>query len=93
MTTSTTSETVVGVLGGAASGYLLWLVAISIGDNATVGRWGPPVLLLSAVLGICAGVCGWWLRRHRRYLWMGFVWGLPILPVTLMLAVLVNIYV
>jgi hypothetical protein len=40
MTTSNTSDTVMGAIGGVASGYVLWLLAISIGDDVTtVSRW------------------------------------------------------
>jgi hypothetical protein len=34
------NDTVVGAIGGAATGYVLWLVAISIpGDNAALSQW------------------------------------------------------
>jgi hypothetical protein len=40
MKTSNTSDTVMGAIGGVASGYVLWLLAISIGDDVTtVSRW------------------------------------------------------
>ncbi|HEV7580149.1 MAG TPA: hypothetical protein VGO77_07000 [Mycobacterium sp.] len=88
------SETIVGAIGGAATGYVLWLVAISIaGDNATAGRWGPLVLLLSVLLGVGAAIWGWLLRRRRKYLWAAFAFDLPILPVILTLAVLADVYV
>jgi hypothetical protein len=88
------SETIIGAIGGAATGYVLWLVAISIaGDNATVGRWGPLVLLLSVLLGVGAAIWGWLLRRRRKYLWAAFAFDLPILPVVLTLAVLADVYV
>jgi H+/Cl- antiporter ClcA len=86
------SDSVVGAIGGVAIGYVLWLIAISIGDNATAGQWGPLVLLMSVVLGICAGVWGWWLRRRGKPLWAAFAFGLPVLPVVLTLAVLADIY-
>jgi hypothetical protein len=88
------SETIIGAIGGAATGYVLWLVAISIaGDNATAGRWGPLVLLLSVLLGVGAAIWGWLLRRRRKYLWAAFAFDLPILPVVLTLAVLADVYV
>ena len=88
------SETIVGAIGGATTGYVLWLAAISIADNnATVGRWAPLVLLVSAALAICAGVWGWRVFRRRKYLWAAFAFGLPILPVLLTLAVLADIYI
>jgi hypothetical protein len=41
MKTSDTSGAVLGVIGGLATGYVLWLVAFSIaGDNAAVGPMG-----------------------------------------------------
>lgn len=36
-----TPQTIAAALGGLATGYVLWLLAISNGDNATVGQWGP----------------------------------------------------
>lgn len=86
-------ESLVGAIGGLGTGYVLWLVAISIGDDlTTVSRWAVLVLLLSGVLAICAGLGGWVLRRRANYLWAAFVFALPILPVVLTLAVLANVY-
>ncbi len=87
------TETVIGAIAGAAAGYVLWLVAFSIADdNAAVGRWAPTVLLGSAVLAVGAVVWGLVQRRRRRYLWSGFGFGLPILPLVLTLAVLADVY-
>ena len=89
----TRTETVVGVIGGLATGYVLWLVAISIGDDlTTVSVWSVTVLLVSVVLAVCAGVWGWWQRRRRKHFWAAFAFGLPVLPVVLSLAVLANLY-
>lgn len=86
-------DTVVGAIGGLTVGYVLWLLAISIaGDNATAGRWAPVILIVSAVLALCAAVWGWQLRRRGRYPWAALAFGLPILPVVLTLAVLADIY-
>ncbi|GBG40544.1 hypothetical protein [Mycobacterium montefiorense] len=86
-------ESIIGAIGGAAAGYVLWLIAISFaGDNATVGNWGPLVLLGSAVLGVVAALWGWRMRRRRKYLWAAFAFDLPILPVLLTLAVLADVY-
>ncbi len=91
MKTSGTA-TAVGAIGGAAAGYVLWLVAFSIAnDNAAVGQWAPTVLLLSAALAICGVLGGWLLRWRGNYLWSGFVFGLPVLPVVLTLAVLADV--
>ncbi len=88
-----TQETVVGAIGGAAAGYVLWLVAYSIGDAiTTVGQWSLIVLALSGVLAVCAGVWGWSLRRRSKRLWASFALGLPVLPVLLSLAVLADIF-
>jgi len=87
------SDTVIGVIGGAATGYVLWLVAFSIADdNAAVGRWAPTVLLLSVVVAVCAVLWASVQRRRRRYVWSGFGFGLPVLPVVLTLAVLADVY-
>jgi hypothetical protein len=87
------SDTVVGVIGGAAAGYVLWLLAFSIADdNAAVGRWAPTVLLLSVVLAAGALLWAALLRRRGKYLWSAFGLGLPILPVVLTLAVLADVY-
>ncbi|EUA90068.1 pyridine nucleotide-disulfide oxidoreductase, dimerization domain protein, partial [Mycobacterium ulcerans str. Harvey] len=40
---------------GVTAGYLLWLVAISIGDDlTTVGQWSLVILLLSGLLAVGA---------------------------------------
>ncbi|MEE6135458.1 hypothetical protein SKC41_03830 [Mycobacterium sp. 050128] len=86
-------ETILGALAGAATGYVLWLVAISlVGDNATAGHWGPLVLLGSVLLGVFGAIWGFVLRRRRKYLWAAFAFDLPILPVLLTLAVLADVY-
>jgi hypothetical protein len=92
MKTTDTQETVVGAIGGVATGYVLWLVAYSIGDaTTTVGRWSWIVLVLSGALAVCAGAWGWSRRRRGRRLWASFALGLPVLPVILSLAVLADI--
>ena len=59
MKTSDTSGTVVSAIGGVVVGYVLWLIAISIGnDFTTVSRWSLIVLLGSVVLAVCAGAVG-----------------------------------
>jgi len=86
-------ETFAGAIGGVAAGYLLWLVAITVGDDvATVRVWSLIVLLGSAVLAVCAVLWGLVLRRRAKRLGAAFAFGLPILPVVLSLAVLADIY-
>ncbi|MBW0015635.1 hypothetical protein [Mycobacterium sp.] len=87
------SDTVLGVIGGIATGYVLWLLAFSIADdNAEVGRWAPTVLLLSLALAVCATLWASLLRRRKEYGWSAFGFGLPVLPVLLTLAVLADVY-
>ena len=94
MKSTDTQGTVVGAIGGVATGYVLWLVAYSIGDDTTmVGQWSPIVLMLSGVLAVCAGVWGWSLRRRGMRLWASFAFGLPLLPMILTLAVLADILI
>ena len=94
MKTGDTRDTVVSALGGVIIGYVLWLIAISIGnDVTTVSQWSLIVLLGSAVLAVCAGVWGRRMRRRGQHLGAAFAFGLPILPVVLTLAVLTNLYV
>ncbi|GFG63445.1 hypothetical protein MKUB_09350 [Mycobacterium kubicae] len=86
------TETAVGAIGGVATGYVLWLIAISIGDDVTtVGRWSIAILLASVALAIGAVVGGLLMRWRRKYSWSAFVFGLPVLPVVLTLAVLAEI--
>jgi hypothetical protein len=92
MMSTVTPESIAGAIGGLLTGYVVWLVAISNGDNATAGTWGPLVLIVSVVLGVCAGLWGWWLRRRGKRLWAAFAFGLPILPVALTLAILADVY-
>ncbi|BBX75068.1 hypothetical protein H7H78_06460 [Mycobacterium shinjukuense] len=90
---SQTAQIVVGAVGGVVAGYVLWLLAISIGEDlTTVSRWSLAVLLLSGVLGLCAVVGGLVMRWRRRFAWSAFVFGLPVLPVLLTLAVLADLY-
>jgi hypothetical protein len=87
------SDTVIGVIGGVAAGYVLWLLAFSIADdNAAVGQWAPTVLLLSLALAVCATPWASLQRRRGKYGWSGFGFGLPVLPVVLTLAVLADVY-
>ncbi|OBF92938.1 hypothetical protein A5791_13865 [Mycobacterium sp. 852002-51163_SCH5372311] len=90
---SPTAAQIVGAIAGLVAGYVLWLVAISIGESlTTVSKWSLAVLLLSGALAVGAVVGGLLMRWRRRYFAAAFAFGLPILPVVLALAVLANIY-
>ncbi len=85
-------DAIVGALSGLVAGYVLWLVAISIGEDlTTVSVWSVLVFIGSVILAVVAGVWGWTLRRRHKDLWATFAFGLPILPVLLTLAVLADI--
>jgi hypothetical protein len=88
-----TREGLGGAIGGVVAGYMLWLVAITVGDDvATVSVWSLIVLAASAALAVCAVLWGLRQRRRGKRLWAAFAFGLPILPVVLSLAVLADIY-
>lgn len=87
------TESIWAVIGGALAGYLLWLVAYSIGKaTSTVSVWGPIVLLVSAVFALWAVLRGQRLRRQRNYPLASFVFALPALPVLLSALVLADCY-
>ena len=92
MMRTVTPQVFAGAVGGLATGYVLWLLAISSADNATVGQWGPLVLLASVVLGICAALWGFAQRRRGKQPWAAFAFALPVLPVLLTLAILADVY-
>lgn len=86
-------EKVVGAIGGLLAGYVLWLVAITVGDDLmTVSKWSWAVLLLSGGLAVGAIFAGLIMRWRRRYGWSAFSFGLPILPVALTLALLAELH-
>lgn len=89
---SVTPEAIAGAVGGLMAGYVLWLLAISNGDNATAGQWGPLVLLAAVVLAVGAAVWGRRQRRRGKRAWAAFAFALPALPVILTLAVLADVY-
>jgi hypothetical protein len=80
-------------LGGALTGYVLWLIAISIGEYfTTAGQWGPIVLAASAVSALIAML---WRRRllaAGNVTLAAFAVGLPVLPVLLSALVVVWCY-
>ncbi|HEY9303789.1 MAG TPA: hypothetical protein VIO95_05820, partial [Mycobacterium sp.] len=85
----TRAESIWAAIGGVLAGYLLWLVAISIGDAiTTVSLWSLIVLLVSAAFALWAVLRGQRLRRAQNYPLAWFVFALPVLPVLLSLGVL-----
>ncbi|WP_406817239.1 hypothetical protein [Mycobacterium sp. M23085] len=92
MMRTVTPEAIAGAVGGLATGYVGWLLAISNGDNATAGQWGPLLLLASVLLGIGAALWGLRQRRRGKQAWAGFAFALPVLPVVLTLAILADVY-
>jgi len=80
-------------IGGVLAGYVLWLVAISIGDAlTTVSRWGVLVLIASLVFAVGALLWGRRLRRKRNVALASFAFALPVLPVLLSIGVLADSY-
>ena len=87
------SESIWAFVGGGFIGYVVWLVAYSIGNAVTtVSLWGPVVLILSAAFALWAVLWGRQLRRRGNSTLASFVFALPILPVLLSLGVLADSY-
>jgi hypothetical protein len=87
------AESIWAAIGGVLTGYVLWLVAYSIGQaTTTVSRWGPVVLIVSAASAVAAVLWGQRLRRRRNLTLASFAFALPVLPVLLSLAVLIRMY-
>jgi drug/metabolite transporter (DMT)-like permease len=87
------AESVWAALGGVLAGYVLWLVAISIGDAvATVGVWGPIVLIVSVAFAVGTTSWGRRLRRGGNLTLASFALASPVLPVLLSLLVVADSY-
>jgi len=87
------TESIWAAIGGVLVGYLLWLVAYSIGQYLTmVSLWSLIVLALSAAFALWAVLWGQRLRRRQNYVLASFVFALPVLPVLLSLGVLALTY-
>jgi hypothetical protein len=87
------TESIWAAIGGVLAGYLLWLVAYSIGDAiTTVSLWSVVVLGLSAAFALWALLWGRRLRQRRSYPLASFAFALPVLPVVGSLAVLAFTY-
>jgi uncharacterized membrane protein len=87
------AESIWAALGGVLAGYVLWLIAFSIGDFlTTAGKWGPIVLAVSAVLALLAVLWGRRVRARGNLTLAAFAFGLPVLPVLLTVLVLADTY-
>ena len=87
------AESIWAALGGVLAGYVLWLIAISIGDFlTTAGLWGPIVLAVSVVLALGAALWGRLARSRGNLPLAAFAFGLPVLPVLLSVLVLADSY-
>ncbi|WP_343573019.1 hypothetical protein [Mycobacterium sp.] len=87
------TESMWAALGGVLVGYLLWLIAISIGDFfTTAGRWGPIVLAVSVVFALGALLWGRRVRGRGNRTVAAFAVVLPVLPVLLSLLVVADSY-
>jgi hypothetical protein len=92
MVRTLTKEDVVGAISGLVVGYLLWLLAVTVGEDlAAVSTWSLILLPGAIVLALAAGVWGLVQRRRRRHPWAVFAFALPIAPLVLTLAVLADI--
>jgi drug/metabolite transporter (DMT)-like permease len=87
------AESVWAALGGVLAGYVLWLIAISIGDAVTTaGVWGPIVLGVSVVFALGATLWGRRVRAGGNRTVAAFALALPVLPVLLTMLVLADTY-
>jgi hypothetical protein len=87
------AESIWAAIGGALTGYVAWLVAISIGDAlTTVSLWGLVLLIVSVASAVAALLWGRRLRRRGNVTLASFAFALPALPVLLSLGVLVRMY-
>jgi hypothetical protein len=87
------AELVWAALGGVLAGYVLWLIAISIGDAVTTaGVWGPIVLGVSVVFALGATLWGRRVRAGGNRTVAAFALALPVLPVLLTMLVLADTY-
>ena len=87
------TESIWAAIGGALTGYVGWLVAISVGDAlTTVSLWGLVVLIVSVLSAVVAVLWGQRLRRRENLTLAAFAFALPVLPVLLSLGVLADSY-
>ncbi len=73
-------------------GHILWLAAISLAIASTnVSTWVLVVAGVSFGIGAVAALAGrhkWRQKTPESETWAAFLWGLPLLPVLLSVAVL-----
>lgn len=87
------TQSIWAAIGGVLAGYILWLVAISIGDAlTTVSLWGLVVLIVSLVFALGTVLWGRRLRHQRNVTLASFAFALPVLPVLLSIGVLADSY-
>jgi hypothetical protein len=87
------TESIWAAIAGVIVGYLLWLVAYSIGDAiTTVSLWSLILLAVSAAFALWAVLWGRRLRQQRNYPLASFAFALPVLPVVGSVAVLAFTY-
>jgi uncharacterized membrane protein len=87
------AESVWAAVGGVLAGYVLWLVAISIGDFfTTAGMWAPIVLAVAVVFGLGATLWSRRVRAQGNHSLATFAVALPVLPVLLSLLVVADSY-
>jgi hypothetical protein len=87
------ADSVWAALGGALVGYVLWLIAMSIGDHfTTAGVWGPIILAVSAALALVATLWGRRMRGRGNRTASAFAFAMPVLPVLLSLLVVADSY-
>jgi drug/metabolite transporter (DMT)-like permease len=87
------AESVWAALGGVLAGYILWLVAISIGDAVSMaGVWGPIVLIVSLAFAVGTTLWARRLRRGGNPTLASFALASPVLPVLLSLLVVADSY-
>ena len=87
------AESMWAAVGGVLAGYVLWLIAISIGDFfTTAGLWGPIILAISAVFALVAALWGRRVRTRGNRTVAAFAVAMPVLPVLLSLLVVADSY-
>ncbi len=87
------ADSIWAALGGALAGYVLWLIAISIGNFVTTaGLWGPITLAVSLVFALGAMLWAARLRAAGNRTVAAFAVALPVLPVLLSLLVVADSY-